>query len=94
MKNAHKTAAKESMIQHWKDNQDKNSKLDLTKKQFVCPSCGKTVDTDTLNGAHVHRINDSNKTIYITPTCESCNKSKVNRIFMVDRIDLILPPKE
>lgn len=94
VKNAHDTEANESMIQHWKDNQDKNSKLDLTQKQFVCPSCGKTVDTDTLNGAHVYRINDANKTLYITPTCESCNKSRVDRIFKVNRIDLILPPKE
>lgn len=91
--NAHDTEAKESMIQYWKDNQDQKSKLDLTKKHFICPSCRKTVDTETLNGAHVYRINDSNKTQYITPTCETCNKSKVDRIFMVDRVDLIIPPQ-
>lgn len=94
VQNAHDTDADDSMIQYWKDHQDKKSKLDLYKSSFICPSCRKSVSVDTLNGAHVRIVNNTHDTLYITPTCETCNKSKVNRIFKVDAVDLIKAPED
>lgn len=92
--NADDTTTKGVMIDHWKGNQHKDSKLDLTKKTFTCPSCGKIVNTSNLHGAHVEKINGSNGKQYITPTCDSCNTSKTKRIFKVATIDLIDAPEE
>lgn len=79
------------MIQYWKDHQNKNSQINLNDKTFVCPSCGRRVNTEELHGAHVVKLNG--KKLYITPTCDSCNTSKTNRIFKVATIDLIEAPE-
>ena len=94
MKNAANTDADESMIQYWDENKDKNATIDLTQKTCQCPSCGKIVKTTELDGAHVVLANGSSKTEYITPTCRSCNRSKVNRIFEVNLSDLVLAPEK
>lgn len=93
MKNASNTEADESMIQYWKDNIGKYATIDLSKKFFRCPSCGKTVKTSEVDGAHVVIVGDGDKK-YITPTCQTCNRSKVKRIFEVNRFDLVEAPKE
>lgn len=90
--NAEDTATKGSMLQHWKDNQKKESKINLDNKTFVCPSCGKRVGTDVLHGAHVVIVNGSAEQ-FITPTCDSCNTSKTKRIFKVNSCDLVPAPK-
>ena len=92
--NADDTATKGVMIDHWKENQHKDSKMDLSKKTFTCPSCGKTVNTSDLHGAHVEKIGGPKGKLYITPTCGSCNTSKTKRIFKVATIDLVDAPKE
>ena len=91
--NAKDTDADGSMIQYWKDHQHKDSKINLDNKTFVCPSCGKRVNTDSLHGAHVVRMKGNGTTMYITPTCDSCNTSKTNRLFKVETIDLIVAPE-
>lgn len=90
--NADNTVTGESMIDFWKNNKNVKSAIDLSKKTFVCPSCGKTVSIDRVHGAHVHKFNDAN--LYITPTCDSCNTSKVKRFFKVKNIDLVEAPKQ
>lgn len=94
VKNAKDTEADESMIQYWKDNKDKNSKIDLSKRTFRCPSCGKTVKVEELDGAHVIPASGSSQTLYITPTCRTCNRSKVDRIFEVNNADLVKAPNK
>ena len=92
--NAEDTTTDKSMIQHWKDNQNKDSKINLDNKTFVCPSCCKRVNTEDLHGAHVIKVNDRSGSMYITPTCDSCNTSKTKRIFKVDSCDLVLAPQK
>lgn len=91
--NAHDTEADESMIQYWKDNKNKLSAIDLSKSTYKCPSCNKLVGTSKLNGAHVVKVKETKKNLYIVPTCETCNKSKVDRIFKVSAFDLIEAPE-
>lgn len=91
--NAKDTPSDGSMIQYWKEHQHANSKINLNNKTFRCPSCGKTVKTSDLHGAHVIKTTQPNGTLYITPTCDSCNTSKINRIFKVDTIELVEAPK-
>lgn len=92
VKNAVNTDADESMIQYWKDNKSKDATVDLTKKTCICPSCGKTVNTSDLDGAHVVIVGKRGKQ-YITPTCATCNRSKVDRIFEVNNSDLVEAPE-
>lgn len=92
VKNAKDTEADESMIQYWKDHKGQFATVDLTNKTCQCPSCGKTVKTTEMDGAHVVSANGGGK-IYITPTCRTCNRSKVNRIFEVSVFDLVDAPK-
>lgn len=90
--NADDTLTEGSMIQYWKENHDSKSKKDLSKHTFVCPSCGKIVSTSRVHGAHVHSYKDVS-TLYITPTCDSCNSSKVKRYFKVNKVDLVEMPE-
>lgn len=90
--NADDTLTEGSMIQYWKENHDSKSKIDLSKHTFVCPSCGKIVSTSRVHGAHVHSYKDVS-TLYITPTCDSCNSSKVKRYFKVNKVDLVEAPE-
>ena len=92
--NASDTEADGSMIQYWKDHQNKNSKINLDNKTFLCPSCGKTVNVSSLHGTHVIKQYDSSGVLYITPTCDSCNTSKTTRIFKVNDVDLIIAPNQ
>ena len=89
--NADNTVTAGSMIDFWKENQDKKSTIDLSKKTFVCPCCGKIVPIGRVHGAHVHKYKDT--TLYITPTCDTCNTSKVKRFFKVKDIDLVKAPR-
>lgn len=91
--NADDTTTEGVMIDHWKKNQHKGSKLDLSRKTVICPSCCKTVSITDLHGAHVTKISDTNGKLYITPTCSSCNTSKTKRIFKVATVDLVEAPK-
>lgn len=90
--NADDTLTEGSMIQYWKENHDSKSKIDLSKHTFVCPSCGKIVSTSRVHGAHVHSYKDVSN-LYITPTCDSCNSSKVKRYFKVNKVDLVEAPE-
>ena len=89
--NADNTVTAGSMIDFWKENQDDKSTIDLSKKTFVCPCCGKIVPIGRVHGAHVHKYKDT--TLYITPTCDTCNTSKVKRFFKVKDIDLVKAPR-
>ena len=92
VKNAKDTEADESMIQYWKDHKGQFATVDLSKNTCQCPSCGKTVKTTEMDGAHVVSVNGGGK-LYITPTCRTCNRSKVNRIFEVSAFDLVDAPE-
>lgn len=92
VKNAANTDADESMIQYWKDTKRKDATVDLTKKTCICPSCGKTESTSDFDGAHVVIVGKGSKQ-YITPTCATCNRSKVDRIFEVNNSDLVEAPE-
>lgn len=91
--NADDSEAEGSMIDYWKDNQSVHSRIDLTKATYQCPSCGKTVSTSKLDGAHVNLVNGGDKKKYIIPTCQTCNRSKVKRKFEVNPLDLVEAPK-
>lgn len=82
VKKAKDTVADEGMIQYWKDHKNQQATIDLTKKTCQCPSCGKTVKIADMDGAHVVSAKGSGK-LYLTPTCSTCNRSKVDRIFEV-----------
>lgn len=90
--NADDTLTEGSMIQYWKEYHDPKSQLDLSKHTFVCPSCGKVVSVARVHGAHVRTCEEAS-TLYITPTCDSCNTSKVKRYFKVKKVDLVEAPK-
>ena len=92
VKNASNTDADDSMIKYWDEHKSKYATVDLTKKTIVCPSCGKTVNVSELDGAHVV-INGKGSKKYITPTCQTCNRSKVKRIFEVNTFDLVEAPE-
>ncbi len=81
-----------SMIQYWKENHEPKSQIDLSKQTFICPSCGKVVSTARVHGAHVRSCEDTSA-LYITPTCDSCNSSKVKRYFKVNKVDFVEAPK-
>ena len=54
-------------IEHWAKNTSE-------KYPSVCPGCGKEVsNVSDWDGAHVRRVDSSDKTYYITPLCSSCN---------------------
>lgn len=80
------------MIQYWKEYHDPKSQLDLSKQTFVCPSCDKEVSVARAHGAHVRTCEDPS-TLYITPTCDSCNTSKVKRYLKVKNVDFVEAPK-
>lgn len=90
--NAEDTPSDGVMIDHWKKHQHKNSTINLENKTFKCPSCGKTVKTEELHGAHVLKVLGHDNKLYITPTCNTCNTNKNNRIFKVKTIDLVVAP--
>lgn len=90
--NADDTLTEGSMIQYWKENHEPKSQIDLSKQTFICPSCGKVVSTARVHGAHVRSCEDTSA-LYITPTCDSCNSSKVKRYFKVKKVDLVEAPK-
>ena len=92
VKNAVNTEADESMIQYWKDHKSKYATVDLSKKTCKCPSCGKTINVADFDGAHVVIVGKGGKQ-YITPTCKTCNRSKVDRIFEVNTFDLVEAPE-
>ena len=92
VRNANNTPSDGSMIKYWRDNQDQNSNIDLDITTFRCPSCGKLVSTSKVHGAHVTKGISIFNTLYLTPTCESCNTSKTNRLFKVETIDLVVAP--
>lgn len=92
VRNAVNTNADDSMIQYWKDNKSKYAKIDLSKETCQCPSCGKTVSTSDFDGAHVMIVGKGDEQ-YITPTCKTCNRSRVERIFEVNVNDLVKAPK-
>ena len=93
VRNAHNTQSDGSMIQYWKDHQQKKCKINLDNESFICPSCGKYVKTVDVHGAHVVKGNASFRLLYITPTCDSCNTSKTDRVFKVNNVDLIIAPQ-
>ena len=90
--NADDTLTEGSMIQYWKENHEPKSQIDLSKQTFICPSCSKVVSTARVHGAHVRSCEDTSA-LYITPTCDSCNSSKVKRYFKVNKVDLVEAPK-
>lgn len=92
VKNAENTDADDSMIQYWKDNKSKYAKIDLSKETCQCPSCGKTVRSSDFDGAHVVIVGKGDEQ-YITPTCKTCNRSRVERVFEVYVNDLVKAPK-
>lgn len=92
VKNAVNTEADESMIQYWKNHKSKYATVDLSKKTCKCPSCGKTINVADFDGAHVVIVGKGGKQ-YITPTCKTCNRSKVDRIFEVNTFDLVEAPE-
>ena len=86
--NAEDTTTDGSIIQHWIDNKPDASRIIL--KNFTCPSCGCRVSRNHIHGAHVQKVRGSKW--YITPTCDSCNTSKTNRVFRVAECDLVEAP--
>lgn len=61
---------------------------------YICPSCHTEVDRDEIDGAHVELTYGSNKHLYIIPTCQSCNRSKDKKNFVVSSEKLVLAPKQ
>lgn len=93
VKNAQDTDADGSMIQYWRDNVGKLASIDLSKSTCRCPSCGKMVNTSDFDGAHVVIVGKEGGKVYITPTCKTCNRSKVDRIFEVSIHDCVVAPE-
>lgn len=86
--NAKDTTTEGSMIEHWENNKSRICKIDLD--HFVCPSCGRHVSRKHIHGAHVHKLGEN--TLYITPTCDTCNVTKTDRKFKVSVKDIVLAP--
>lgn len=44
-------------------------------KSWHCECCNKDVSINEMVGAHVIKTDNSDDTIYIYPTCDTCNKT-------------------
>lgn len=44
-------------------------------KFWHCECCNNNVPIDEMVGAHVVKVDSSNETTYIYPTCDTCNKT-------------------
>ena len=53
-------------IEYWK----KHTKFPL---QDFCRDCGSKVGGENLLGAHIKKVDAKDESIYIVPTCKSCN---------------------
>lgn len=60
----------------WLDYWEERSNEDVSKyKYWKCECCGKDVPINKLVGSHVVKVDDPDETIYIYPTCDTCNKT-------------------
>ena len=63
------------------------------KYPTICPDCGRTIiSKNDLVGAHVMKVNSTDKTVYIVPVCRSCNTKggSDHHSFLCDE-DLLVP---
>lgn len=60
----------------WFDYWLEHTKEDISNYQlWHCECCGEDVPIDEMVGAHVIKADGSDDTIYIYPTCGTCNKT-------------------
>lgn len=79
-------------IDYWKKNNDKSV-------PSICPCCNMAMDKNGgAVGAHVVKENEPNGEVYITPTCDICNKkykgaNTSSVVFLVDE-NMLVPANE
>lgn len=90
VKNWHREAQKESMIEKWEKYTGES-----------CPAycsnvnCGNKLDDDNKCGAHVYKCNKDGKqisgTIYIVPLCKECNNTYNEDAMRIGNDNLLAP---
>ena len=74
----------ENWLKHW----DINRYPKGDKKAGWCRGCRMKIEHAQLNGAHVIKVDSSDKNHYIIPLCDSCH-GKINEEYEVDKDDLV-----
>ena len=72
MKNAASEDNDGSMIKYWEEK----TGIDLNSITYTCPHCKKPMRRDQLDGSHVVKCDQPNGRQFITPLCQSFNRSK------------------
>ena len=89
MKNASPSDDDEgSMIEYWEQAIGQS----LERRMFCCPKCGKMYSRNMLDGAHVVKLISRNRQQFITPLCQSCNRSKDDSPFWVPKQNVVPAP--
>ena len=64
-------------------------------RKYRCSKCGEEYTWDEFNGAHVIKVDSTDKTLYIYPICEHCNKERGEEPFdIIDSLLVPMPPKK
>ena len=89
--NAVNTAEKDvtDMADYWEEQ--KNHKL--AGNDLICRSCHNKGKRCEIDGAHVKLSHVTNSKTYIVPTCNSCNRSRQDKDFIVPASWLVEAPK-
>lgn len=65
------------------DYWEEQTGLKLPDSEFICLSCHEYAKRDEVDGAHVKLSHVTNSKMYIVPTCQTCNRSRQDRDFIV-----------
>ena len=83
-----------SWIDYWKTHQTLGAwlifKLPI-RNGYDCPMCGTQGPLNEVVGGHVQKLDSSDKSWYIYPICDSCNKEP-GKISQEDITDIYLVP--
>lgn len=75
---------------YWEEQKEEK----LPQKGFICRSCHELVNRDEIDGAHVKISHVTNSKYYFVPICQSCNRSREDKDFIVPTSWLVEAPKE
>ena len=75
---------------YWEEQKGKK----LPQSGFICRSCHELVNRNEIDGAHVKISHVTNSKMFFVPICQSCNRSREDKDFIVPTSLLIEVPKE
>lgn len=91
--NARNTVGKDNFdkADYWEEQTSET----LPQTGYICRSCHDYVKREDIDGAHVKLSHVTNSKTYIVPTCQTCNRSRQDKDFIVPASWLVeLPEKK